>query len=137
MKSTKITSLIESLDAKNSEDLFGFAQQPNNQCPYIDKSKEEIFSLIKNISNLCKDIKSSDDLSDIYSCCNDIIWEIDMFSVSKNLEDLRTEIENLRGWGNEWKCLAKNLVERTKDIELEDLISDEFYIKSQELINNT
>jgi hypothetical protein len=49
----------------------------------------------------------------------DINWESD--GLEKEVEELRTAIENVRQWGQEWKDFCKKLIEMKK-ISIDELV---------------
>lgn len=124
----RIQDYIVKVKATNSEDLLDITSQPDNLCPKIDAIKESIFSAVRNSLGYCKDIKQTEEIQDAYSLSDDIVWEIENIDYNKELESLRKEIEQLRSWGNDWKNLAKKLIESKDKVAIEDLLADKYYI---------
>ena len=92
------------LDFNESEKIFGISLPPDHQCPQIDK--------IIKISNDCEkyaaSISKEIDIVEAQATANDIEWNIS--EVPLKMEELRKNIELLRTWGEEWKQVAKAMV---------------------------
>lgn len=93
--------------AKNvnaSEELFGINKQPIENCPYIDECIRDLKTTYRNVIS---EIYSAD-IED--SVKKDIKWyaeEIENYA--DNFDELRSRIEDLRDWGEQWKTLAKQM----------------------------
>ena len=103
---------IDSLKKKHSctsEQIFDLSRQPDDNCPFID-------SLIKDINidhNYLKRV--IDDLEIEKSEKGDLYDYSDIDNIVDGLENLRSRIEELREWGNQWKTLAKEMFDRLPD----------------------
>lgn len=111
-----IELLKQKLDVDTSEKLFDIDKQPEQQCPTINKMQANIKDGCKEIESYCRDLKSIEGAeslaSDIESSVSYYMWDkID------ELEKLRTEIENIRKWGQSWKDLSKSIINNTKKEE--------------------
>lgn len=88
-----------------SEGLLNIDQQPDPNCDYIDSVIKDLKITFRNVIG---EIDSSDisdqDKKNIKSYANDFENYVD------NFEELRTRIENLRDWGQQWKTLAKEML---------------------------
>lgn len=88
-----------------SECLLGIDQQPNYNCDYIDKVIKDFNVTLRNVLG---EIDSADitdeDKKNIKWYTNDFENFVD------NFEELRSRLQNLRDWGQQWKILAKELL---------------------------
>ncbi len=116
----KINKIKEELNVETSEDLFGISKQPKEQCPLIDKVLSELEAESKNIKYSWQNLK---DIEEAEPYLSELDWaEYNLRNMDGNLEELRTNITNLRTWGEEWKDLAKYLLnERKEFIDLLEL----------------
>lgn len=83
-------------------------------------TSEAIFNIRKPVDYMCSDIDSH--IKDIRTQCDYIMDgdEEDVKYYSKSIksdvdsyfEDIRSKVENLRDWGEQWKVLAKDLVNK-------------------------
>lgn len=92
-----------------SEDYVGIDQPPPWQCPNIDAAIKVAKTIDKAVEEAVREL-DSDDPATARETLSDAEWHSgDMESA---LEDLRKATEGVREWGNEWKVLAKNLLDR-------------------------
>ena len=129
-----IELLKQRLNAKTSEELFDITEQPQPQCPNIDNIISDLEGICKQIQSIANDIKRTDNIDDIPSLAGDIDWYSSDIDKSKELNELRKQIELVRGWGEEWKNLAKSLLNNMSNEQ--DIIhhfSSEFQIRYDEL----
>lgn len=106
--------------AKTSEELFDIDQQPEENCPYINKC-------ISDISAAYKDIRSELRQAEDSELADSLEWDVDSIYESVNyLEELRSRINNLRQWGQQWKDLAKDMFELLPKEQQETFISNKF-----------
>ena len=86
-----------------SEQRFDIPDQPENTCPMIDRVLKDIETVFKEMRHYkrCKDVEA----------LHDIIDSIDsaLFSTEGVVRDIRTNVENIRAWGQAWKNAAKEL----------------------------
>lgn len=85
----------------STEELFNITPPPDYICSYIGKVK-------KGIQSMCEEKLS--------------IEEIEL--VFKSIEILRKQCEDIRFWGNQWKILAKRLIEERDGFT--DLMDNKF-----------
>lgn len=107
MKDEAIT--VEDLKRKHgfptSEGLLSIDQQPEANCDYINNVIKDLKTTFRNVIG---EIDSSD-ISDQDK--KNIKWYVDEFeNYVDNFEELRTRMENLRDWGQQWKTLAKEML---------------------------
>ena len=129
-----IELLKQRLNAKTSEELFDITEQPPQQCPNIDTIIRDLEGTCKQIQSIANDIKRTDNIDDIPSLAGDIDWYSSDIDKSKELNELRKQIELVRGWGEEWKNLAKSLLNNmSKEEDIVHHFSSEFQIRYDEL----
>lgn len=129
-----IELLKQRLSAKTSEELFDITEQPPQQCPNIDSIIRDLDGTCKQIQSIANDIKRTDSIDDIPSLAGDIDWYSSDIDKSKELNELRKQIELVRGWGEEWKNLAKSLLNNmSKEEDIVHHFSSEFQIRYDEL----
>lgn len=106
--------------ANTSEELFGIDQQPEENCPYINKC-------ISDISISYKDVKSELKQAEDEALASLLEWGIDgMHESVEYLEELRSRINNLRQWGQQWKDLAKEMFELLPKEQQKTFVSNKF-----------
>ncbi len=88
-----------------SEDILGFIAPPRHQCGNIDKYIRSANDTARSISLACK----SDDLEEVKGHCSDADW--DAGNIEEHFEKLRIALDEVRCWGQQWKELAKELIE--------------------------
>lgn len=123
----KIKELKEKLEANTSEKLFGIDEQPEQNCPKVDKGIKAWYSVQRDIEGYCKDLKRCDTVEEAEKIGSDIDWAIGSLDVVEEYEELRKQCEKIRAWGQGWKDLAKKLIEQQEDVS--NLLADEFYVK--------
>lgn len=97
-----------------SEELYGISPQPLDTCPVINEVQNEA----KKLSNLMRGYKKVDDIEALH----DMLWEVEYFLDNNILggsecavERIRTNIGNIRAWGQEWKDHAKDIDPKVPD----------------------
>jgi hypothetical protein len=92
-----------------SEQLFGLCEQPKNNCPYIDRKIDLLFSDIDCLLGMLDKITSTPNpgKEEIQAFKSKIQ---DFYKYENYLNELRTNFENLREWGEDWKKLSKKLI---------------------------
>ena len=123
----KIKELKEKLESNTSEKLFGIDEQPEQNCPKVDKGLKAWYSVQRDIEGYCKDLKRCDTVEEAEKIGGDIDWLIGSLDVVEEYEELRKQCEKIRAWGQGWKDLAKKLIEQQNDVS--NLLADEFYVK--------
>lgn len=91
---------------KTSEELLDIANPPEYQCPNIDK----YILMVNNIEGALEEADDIDDIDEIKSFINNI--NCDVGDIETQFEELRDAMHFLRMWGQEWKDIAKALIER-------------------------
>lgn len=121
----KINKIKKELNVETSEDLFGISKQPKEQCPLIDKVLSELEAESKNIKYSWENLK---DIEEAEPYLSELDWaEYNLRNMDGNLEELRANITNLRTWGEEWKDLAKYLLNERKDFI--DLLEQKYAVR--------
>lgn len=121
--SKKIDKLKIKFNKNTSEELFDIIEQPEAQCPNIDKIIDKLLIIKRETETKIKDIRGSDDLEEVISLVEDIDWTINDISENVDLlENLRKKIELIREWGESWKSFAKYVME--KDLTEEEIINN-------------
>lgn len=90
-----------------SEDLFGIENPPEFQCDKVDYIVDVIEKALDEINDAQSYMKNEE-----YDEANECISDIEYY-ISGNedkMEDLRVAIESLREWGQQWKDLAKEMI---------------------------
>lgn len=95
-------SYKELLSEETNEDRFGIIKQPKDTCPMIDE-------LIKKIRRIQSDIKgySKAEPEELMEMVDNVDTETSYFE--SDLEEIRTNAQAIRSWGNEWKQKAIEL----------------------------
>ena len=88
-----------------SESILGIPKPPDHQCPDIDGYVNNANIIESAISDALK----CDELEDMKSNVEDADWHAS--DIKGYFEDLRENMDLLRQWGQEWKDLAKRLIE--------------------------
>lgn len=99
---------------KSTEKLFGIEEPPDYQCPAIDK----ICNTISNISSSAEGNYLGYGNEDEGERLSDIKHEVR--GLEDELEDVRAAVEYIRNWGQDWKDLAKQIIEKY-EIDIEEL----------------
>lgn len=95
-------SIVKELNnASTTEDLFGFNQPPEYQCPKLDDIKNVINEVEK--LSMPKDYSDTDDLKDRLQQIEYAVYGLD-----STIEEVREAIELIREWGKEWKGIVKD-----------------------------
>lgn len=103
-----------------SERDFGIGKEPSNTCPMIDSVISKINYCLK-MSNKCTE---DDEGKDLYSVIFDMQYELD--KLESTLEDIRSHVIDIRGWGNEWKNTAIELKNDVENMESqEDILNNQ------------
>lgn len=105
-----------------TEQIFGIEPQPPETCPKIDEIIYEVEDKLKTITALAKDLSCADQ-EEAKALARDILWYSDC-SPRNELNELRSQIDLLRSWGQGWKDLAKSLIEKETDF---GMLTDTLY----------
>lgn len=93
---------------KTSEYIFDIISPEDYMCPCIDK-------MIKEVKSNCREILSSIKDQDMSSI--EFYTSIIKDDTESDLEELRSRIDHLRDWGEQWKTLAKNLYDELTKLD--------------------
>lgn len=96
-----------------SEDKHDIREQPENSCPTIDTAIEQI-NLAQKAQRHAHDYAHNIDDED--SQKQYVIEELDriyseLFDLENNFEYCRSQCEDIREWGQQWKDLALQLIQ--------------------------
>lgn len=90
----------------SSEKEHDITEQPDPTCPMIDALIKKLKSAERSMSKFpkCDDIEQMRDMLD--SVHTELFhWS----SAESSLEDIRSHVESIRAWGEEWKQYALQL----------------------------
>lgn len=107
--------IIDELKMKyglTSEQLFDIQEPLDYQCSKIDKCKSEYRTMFKDINNAIRLANRYDNVEDFASDISSAIWGLD----EDSFEELRTAIEEVRAWGQEWKDLCKKIINENPEL---------------------
>lgn len=104
----KLREYIKLNGYSTSEDVFYINEQPKNTCPMLDELKDGINKALRELSY-------NEDIDDIKYWVEYYLANLDLV-----VEQARENTENIREWGQQWKDLAKRVINKT-DIEIEDI----------------
>lgn len=113
-----IKQLNDELEFRTSEELFGITPQLPQQCGNIDSIINTLNKVYKEIQYHLRTLNSLDNIDDVSSVAKDIDWESSEMLLDNELEILRSNIQLLRMWGQEWKNLAKTILNNMDSKEL-------------------
>lgn len=100
-----------------SEEYLKLPKQPKESCPIIDLFIKTALEINRDL----KDILSNYDdtlFVDIKNVVNDVEWNTR--NLESNFEELRDQCIALRDWGQSWKDLAKELLEKYEPDTLQE-----------------
>ena len=97
-----------------SEEKLGIDKPLEHQCPSIDK----MVKAAKEVESAISFALKCDDIDDMRSEVENADWYIG--DLETGFEDLRTAIEYVRSWGEQWKEIAKDLINEYEPEKLED-----------------
>jgi hypothetical protein len=96
--------------SKTSEEILGIRKPPENTCPDIDsiiKAINKVYNIAYRSKCECREIGDGCGHEDKFY---DIQYELT--GLENELEKLREANANLRTWGQDWKNLAKQLLNK-------------------------
>lgn len=95
-------------------------------------TSEAIFNIRKPVDYMCSDIDShimDGDEEDAKYYSKSIKSDVDSY-----FEDIRSKVENLRDWGEQWKALAKDLFNELLEIDSDNTIDSYLSYKALDKI---
>ena len=95
-----------------SEQLYGISEQPKPTCPMIDAV---IADLRKCDREMNRWERYKDDAEYLASVLDTVAWIIG--NIEPDLEKIRENADKIRGWGQEWKELAKEHAPKPEQTE--------------------
>lgn len=102
---------IQDITGLTSEAIFNIRKPVDYMCSDID-------SHIKDIETQCYYIMDGDE-EDVKYYSKSIKLDIDPY-----FEDIRSKVENLRDWGEQWKVPAKDLFDELMKVNNDKTIND-------------
>jgi len=95
-----------------SEQLYGISEQPKPTCPIID-------AVIANLRKCDREMnrweRHKDDAEYLAQVLDTVAWIIG--NIEPDIEKIRVNADKIRGWGQEWKELAKEHVPKPDETE--------------------
>ncbi len=101
-----------------SEEKLGFDSPIEHQCPKIDT----LVKAAKEIESAINHALKCDDVDDMRLNVEDADWYAG--DIESGFEELRDALDNVRQWGQQWKELAKELIEEYEPERLKKEISE-------------
>lgn len=127
----KLELLKQKLSVETTEQLLDISEQPQEQCPFIDKIINAINSCRKEIESLAKDLSRIEGAESIAS---DIDWIASYYlDLNKEMEDIREQIIAIRAWGQGWKDLSKSILVKMSEEEVFHYMSNDCQVKFDEI----
>jgi len=124
----KIKEIKDKYGASTSESLFGLEPQPPISCTIVDSARNEFEDMVRRIESSCREIKWADNIEEAQRSSEDIDWAASSSDIIKQLEDLRKQCSDIRAWGESWKRLAIELIEKEENVEhIEQHIADKHF----------
>jgi hypothetical protein len=100
------------MSEKTSEEIHGITKQPKEQCPLIDDLICKVTDEAKNVGIVYRDLKDIPEAEENTSL-NDLDWaDFNLRNLEAEIETIRTNIVELRNWGQEWKDFALTINEK-------------------------
>ncbi len=104
---TKVDEAKESYHPYTSEALLGLPEPPAYQCDFITELVKKVEGIESEISR-AHDYLRDEKIEDAEHYTSSALW--DVRNVADEIESLRAQIEAVRAWGQEWKDLAKKML---------------------------
>ena len=128
----KLELLKQKLSVETTEQLLDISEQPQEQCPFVDKIINSLNNGRKEIESLAKDLSRIEGAESIAS---DIDWQSSYYlDLNKEMENIRKQIIAIRTWGQEWKDLSKSILEKMSEEEVFHYMSNDCQVKFDELM---
>lgn len=106
-KFTKVDEAKESYHPYTSEALLGLSEPPAYQCDFITELVKKVEGIEGEIAR-ANDHFRDEEFEDAEHYASSALWDIR--NVANEIESLRAQIEAVRAWGQEWKDLAKKML---------------------------
>ena len=97
-----------------SEEKLGIDKPIEHQCSSIDK----MVKVAKETESAIRFALKCDDIEDMRAEVENADWHVG--DLENGFESLRTAIESVRNWGEQWKEIAKELINEYEPEKLED-----------------
>lgn len=101
----------------SSEETRGLPKQPGNTCPMIDEGQKALKKLTRNKPR-DRDIERGEE-NDLRAMLDELYRDIDWNAndVDEALENCRQQAIDLREWGQAWKDLAKENLDKVESVQ--------------------
>jgi hypothetical protein len=96
------------------EEQFGIVEEPPYTCPMIDIIINELDCIKSNIQGY-RSLETIEELTEIISLIESTVdgtWPL-----QDTIEEIRTNVDNLRKWGEQWKQTAIELNKKLQEFE--------------------
>lgn len=107
MKISKVDEAKHSYHPYTSEALLGLPEPPDYQCDFITGLVKKVDGIESEIDR-AHDYICDEQYDDAEHHASSALWDIR--NLADEIESLRAQIEAVRAWGQEWKDLAKNML---------------------------
>ena len=107
IKVSKVDEAKQSFHPYTCEALMGISEPPAYQCDFITELVHKVVGIEKEIDR-AQDYIRDEKLEDAEYHAHNALWEIK--DIANEIEELRAQIEAVRKWGQEWKDLAKQML---------------------------
>lgn len=86
-----------------TEEIFGLNDPVEYQCSFID----EVVKKVKGVQKDCNYYRH-DEKEDLIHRLDSIVYDIG--NLDDEINEIRSAIEDVREWGNQWKDLCKKII---------------------------
>ena len=100
--------MIKELKDQTSEEIHKISKQPEPTCPLIDKVISIADKALFELKGFEKDQRNEDSEA-LANRCDYAEWHIN--DIDDAAERVRSHVESIRNWGEEWKQFALKLIE--------------------------
>lgn len=107
IKFSKVDEAKQSYHPYTSEALLGLSEPPAYQCDNITDLVHKVTCIESEIDR-AHDYIRDEKYEDAEHHAHSALWDIK--DVANEIEELRAQIDAVRAWGQEWKDLAKKML---------------------------
>lgn len=117
-QTSKLDTLKKDYNKRTTEDLFMITKPADYQCGSID----EIINAVDYAEKYLDKAKGCDEdsIKELLDYIQDVEYELR--GVVDYLEEVRMAVDSVRSWGQDWKNLAKEIIEDNPSIDIENYI---------------